>query len=103
MNKSVSATMVTRVTARYYNWLLSSVMGSIILFGGFTYAKGSTINQTIALLIAWLIASLINGTFWAAIAAAVARAMKRNWKNAALGTFAAVIFIQACITLAQTK
>jgi|GEM_PF-6694908 len=88
-----------RINPKYYNWLLYSVAGSFLLFGGFIYAKGGTISLTTVLLVYWA-TGFINVVFWSAVASAIARILKKNWKNAFLGTSAIMLFIQACITIA---
>lgn len=87
------------INPKYYNWLLYSVAGSFLLFGGFIYAKGGNISQITVLLIYWAV-GFINVVFWSAVVSAIARALKKNWRNAFLGTSAIMLFIQACITLA---
>lgn len=88
------------INPKYYKWLICSVIGSIILFGGFIYAKGGDIVQLSMLLIYWGI-GFINVVFWSAIISVIAKARKKNWRNAFIGTAAIMLFIQACITLAQ--
>jgi len=89
-----------RINPKYYKWLICSVIGSIILFGGFIYAKEGDIVQLAVLLIYWGI-GFINVVFWSAIVSIVARALKKNWRNAFIATSAIMLFIQACITIAQ--
>jgi len=88
------------INPKYYKWLICSVIGSIILFGGFIYAKGGAVVQLWVLLITWGV-GFINVVFWSAIISVIARARKKNWRNAFIGTSAIMLFIQACIALAQ--
>ena len=88
------------IDPKYYKWLICSVIGSIIIFGGFIYTKGGDIVQLSVILIYWGV-DFINVVFWSAIVSVIAKSRKKNWRNAFIGTSAIMLFIQACITLAQ--
>lgn len=89
------------INPKYYNWLSCSLIGSFILFGWFIYAKGGDTRQFIVLIINWGVACFINVIFGSIIISLIAKSIKRNWRNAFLCTSAIMIFIQACITIAQ--
>jgi len=99
-NLSTLSRSVQNINPKYYKWLICSVLGSFILFGGFIYAKGGDIVQLSVLLIYWGV-GFINLVFWSAIVSVIAKALKKNWRNAFLGTAAIMLFLQACITIAQ--
>jgi len=88
---------------KYYNWLLYSVGASFILFGGFVFLKKGDMTLLFAILIEWAISGLIGSVIWSLIVAGIARVMKRNYKNAFLGSFSIMIFVFACITIAQVS
>jgi len=99
-NLQTSSRAVQNINPKYYKWLICSVIGSFILFGGFIYAKGGDTVQLLVLLIYWGV-GFINVVFWSAIVSVIAKALKKNWRNAFLGTAAMMLFLQACITIAQ--
>jgi hypothetical protein len=99
-NLPASSRSVQNINPKYYKWLICSVIGSIILFGGFIYAKGGDTTQFLVLLVYWGV-GFINVVFWSAIVSVIAKALKKNWRNAFLGTAAIILFVQACITIAK--
>jgi hypothetical protein len=91
-----------KIDSKYYKWLISSIIGSFLLFGGFIYGKGNGLALLILIVTEWLLASLVNGLVWSLIVAGITGSMKRNYKNAFLGTFAICVFASACAVIART-
>lgn len=94
---------LVQIDQKYYNWFIISSIGSFILLllvGGLARPKGSGLSF---ILINWVLSFLISGTVWSLIVAGIARVMKKNYKNAFLGTYAIMIFISACITIAKVS
>ena len=89
-----------RKNPKLYKWFMCSAIGCLVLFGGFIYAKGGDVAQLGVLLIYWGI-GFINVAFWSGIVSIIAKVLKRNWRNEFIDTATIMIFIQACITVAQ--
>jgi hypothetical protein len=101
-SKKQKPTDVKKSPFGVFDWLMVSIIVSLIIIGYSIYYKGLDFYSVFALSIEWIIMSLFLTFFWGSIYGAIVKKYgKKNWKNVYLGTACIMSIVSACVIYAK--